>query len=402
MEAGLHVTNLPLDVDEDSAVRLLAEYGEIRQLQLVGSGACFVRYAKRPEALAAMSALNGHTAVPNALGPLRVKFAEHGPDESAPSGGGAPANGGSAAVGGDGGGAAPMGPPPYSAMPPPGMPPGAAPPGAVPSSAPAGGGSAAGAHKLFVGMIPYSTGEAELQHLFSQFGPLMEVGPGRAHTESYARLPACARPCACLHACAEPAATDGLIVAARVVRGGLMLSRLSRCGRVAASPPRRRALLSMCARAWSARQVFMMREKDGRSKGCAFVRYYSREAAMAACHALNGTMALTGAARNLVVKYAHSSSQPRLPLPPPPWLPCAPPPCPLTRRAPSPSLPPRPSDSSPHGLLPTCVSSSDVAGMRTPRSRAQPAAQRQRRRGRCVSPVVCRRRVPATVWSIRQ
>ena len=48
----------------------------------------------------------------------------------------------------------------------------------------------------------------------------------------------------------------------------------------------------------------MMREKDGRSKGCAFVRYYSREAANAACATLNGTMALPGAARHLVVKYA--------------------------------------------------------------------------------------------------
>ena len=32
-----------------------------------------------------------------------------------------------------------------------------------------------GGHKLFVGMIPYTTGEAELQNVFSQFGPLLEV-----------------------------------------------------------------------------------------------------------------------------------------------------------------------------------------------------------------------------------
>ena len=40
----------------------------------------------------------------------------------------------------------------------------------APQYPPAGAG-----HKLFVGMIPYSTGEAELHGVFSHFGPLMEV-----------------------------------------------------------------------------------------------------------------------------------------------------------------------------------------------------------------------------------
>lgn len=89
-----------------------------------------------------------------------------------------------------------------------------------------------GGHKLFVGMIPYSTGEADLQQLFSQFGMLMEV--------------------------------------------------------------------------------FMMREKDGRSKGCAFVRFFSKPAADAACATLNGSMSLPGATRALVVKYADPPSEPRM------------------------------------------------------------------------------------------
>eukprot|EP00965_Chrysotila_dentata_P138882 4593601-Pleurochrysis_carterae.AAC.1 len=57
-------------------------------------------------------------------------------------------------------------------------------------------------------------------------------------------------------------------------------------------------------------EVFMMREKDGRSKGCAFVRFYTKHAADAACATLNGTMSLPGAARALVVKYA-DASEPR-------------------------------------------------------------------------------------------
>ena len=82
----------------------------------------------------------------------------------------------------------------------------------------------AGGFKLFVGMIPYSTGEVELQSVFSHFGSLMEV--------------------------------------------------------------------------------FMMKEKDGRSKGCAFIRFNSMAAADRACTALNGSMSLPGAVRALVVKYA--------------------------------------------------------------------------------------------------
>eukprot|EP00962_Isochrysis_galbana_P010521 scaffold2908_cov105-Isochrysis_galbana.AAC.5 len=68
-------------------------------------------------------------------------------------------------------------------------------------------------------------------------------------------------------------------------------------------------------------EVFLMREKDGKSKGCAFVRYHTRQAALMACAALNGTMALPGCARTLVVKYADADARAGRPgrdaLPPP-------------------------------------------------------------------------------------
>lgn len=54
-----------------------------------------------------------------------------------------------------------------------------------------------------------------------------------------------------------------------------------------------------------------MREKDGKSKGCAFVRYHSQHAADMACAALNGTMALPGCVRALVVKYADTEPRSR-------------------------------------------------------------------------------------------
>jgi hypothetical protein len=64
-----------------------------------------------------------------------------------------------------------------------------------------------------------------------------------------------------------------------------------------------------------------MREKDGKSKGCAFVRYHTREAAVMACAALNGSLALPGCARTLVVKYADADARAGRPgrgAPPPP------------------------------------------------------------------------------------
>ena len=103
----------------------------------------------------------------------------------------------------------------------------------LPPGGAAAGGSGATGHKLFVGMIPYSTGEAYLQQLFSQFGIVTEL--------------------------------------------------------------------------------FMMREKDGRSKGCAFVRFYSKHAADAAVATRNGMTTLPGATRALVVKYANPVSEPRIP-----------------------------------------------------------------------------------------
>ena len=229
MEHRLYVSNLPIDFDEEQTSALFSEHGEVKQLQLarraednMPKGTAYVRYSKRTEAVAAIAALHGNASLPNAQRPLVVKFAERASDGNGNGGGnGNGANHGAMGAGGHMGGGGP-----YGQMGAPHM-------GGGPYM---GGGAHGGpsaqnsAPKLFVGMIPYATGEAELQQLFSQFGPLMEV--------------------------------------------------------------------------------FMMREKDGRSKGCAFVRFYSKEAANAACLALNGTLALPGAARNLVVKYA-DASEPR-------------------------------------------------------------------------------------------
>jgi len=226
---------------------MCGSYGEVRQVSLQrhsedNKTSATVRYAKRIDATAAISALSG-TMFPGGSAPMVVRLVSNEKVERSPqlavpappAGGSCSYQGSCAGYSGAGGAACAGGscasyPPgcsyamPFMQMP---MTHYMSVPMApqYPPAANAG-------HKLFVGMIPYSTGEAELHGVFSHFGPLMEV--------------------------------------------------------------------------------FMMREKDGRSKGCAFVRFYTRHHADAACAALNGTMTLPGAARALVVKYA-DASEPRAP-----------------------------------------------------------------------------------------
>jgi len=281
METRLVVTNVPLETTEADLSELFGDHGEVKQVQItrrlddssLKSNAALVRFASRADAVAACAALNHTSTLPGAQQTLSIQFAET--RESAPtspvSNGcataghvpSATATGHKSAVSGGGVGAVPTR---HSAMPTGygardgatngrsmaahmgmgptvmgtsmGMGPYGMSGGHMGSAAHVSGGSAGGAavppaaplglnslgFKIFVGMIPYSTGEAEMYALFGQFGPLAEV--------------------------------------------------------------------------------FMMREKDGRSKGCAFIRYYTQEAANQACMQLHGTFALPGAARQMVVKFA--------------------------------------------------------------------------------------------------
>ena len=103
----------------------------------------------------------------------------------------------------------------------------------------------------------------------------------------------------------------------------------------------------------------MMRDKDGKSKGCAFVRFAQRGGADAACATLNGTLSLPGAARPMVVKYANPS-EPRGKSNPNYGYPQQVPPA---SRPPSTRRPRRPRASPPFGHLPPS----------TPASRASPS-----------------------------
>ena len=85
----------------------------------------------------------------------------------------------------------------------------------------------------------------------------------------------------------------------------------------------------------------MMRDKDGKSKGCAFVRFAQRGGADAACATLNGTLSLPGAARPMVVKYANPS-EPRGKSNPNYGYPQQVPPASRAPVRPPPSTPPRP------------------------------------------------------------
>ena len=245
MEHKLYVANVPMEMGEEELTTIFAEHGEVKQLQVcrtllrcadaasysrccfpmllpasaaqrgprgrarrlpslpstsvrpartqlmrrpddnASKGTALVRYSKRSEAIAAIAALNS-TTLPGAPRPLSIKFAaEPRSADSPPAGpsGGKISNGGNRTpqnghsgngsgfhrgnghlpyMGGmgmqAGGMGMPMGPMGYGMQ-----------GGGMPPPLPGTG------FKLFVGMIPYSTGEAELQSVFSQFGPLVEV-----------------------------------------------------------------------------------------------------------------------------------------------------------------------------------------------------------------------------------
>ena len=303
METRLVVTNVPLETTEAGLSELFGDHGEVKHVQItrradassLKSNAALVRFASRADAVAACAALNHTSTLPGAQQPLTIQFAET--RDSAPtspvSNGcataghvpSASATGHKSAVSGAGAGAVPTR---HSAMPTGygaqdgatngrsmaahmGMSPTVM--GTGMSMGPYGmncghmgsshvsGGSAGGAavppaaplgFKIFVGMIPYSTGEPEMYALFGQFGPLAP------------------RACKCSPRRPRPL-------------------------------PHRYALFGQFG---PLAEVFMMREKDGRSKGCAFIRYYTQEAANQACMQLHGTFALPGAARQMVVKFA--------------------------------------------------------------------------------------------------
>ena len=55
--------------------------------------------------------------------------------------------------------------------------------------------------------------------------------------------------------------------------------------------------------------IFLIRSSDGIKKGCAFVKYTERSAALAAIHSLNNTIALEDSDRPLIVKIADTKTQ---------------------------------------------------------------------------------------------
>ena len=168
-----------------------------------------------------------------------------------------------------------------------------------------------GAIKLFVGQIPKDIGEDHLRPIFEKYGEIFELAVIRdRHTGAH-------RGCAFLtyknkesgdmairelhNRMLLPKAHNPLQVkpaAGRAERENkLFVGMMPR----SASEPDVGAVFS---RFGEIREIYIIRDQDGASKGCAFLKFKNRSSALAAIRELNDKYTMEGAPRPLIVKFA--------------------------------------------------------------------------------------------------
>ncbi|KAG5186506.1 hypothetical protein JKP88DRAFT_346522 [Tribonema minus] len=175
--------------------------------------------------------------------------------------------------------------------------------------------------KLFVGQIPKHMESDALLPLFSEFGDIFDLTIIRDKQTGVHR--GCAFLTFCTRASAEAAIQAlhgnrklaGAVNALQVRAAEAQAEREVKLfvGMVASTADEEdvRGIFSVYG---EIREVHIIRNADGSNKGCAFVKYASREHAAAAIDALNEQMTMEGAPRPLLVRFADSSKRGAHPL----------------------------------------------------------------------------------------
>lgn len=172
--------------------------------------------------------------------------------------------------------------------------------------------------KLFVGQVPKSMAETDLFPIFLKYGPIQDVVVIRdKHTGQH-------RGCAFVTFLSNESAEkcESELHNQHTLNGGRRPVQIRPAGRK--EEVENKIFVGMLPRdikEETIRQLFepfgdisgvyIIRNNDGVKKGCAFVKYVEREAALAAIERMNDGIIVEGAERPLIVKFADTRSQKR-------------------------------------------------------------------------------------------